>query len=57
MTGSADREVADRYFEAWQAGDFAQLRSILANEATFDGPLGHASNADERIAGRPLTAG
>lgn len=51
MTGSAVREVADTYFEAWQAGNFARLRSILADEATFDGPLGHASNADECIAG------
>lgn len=51
MTSSNVREVADTYFEAWQAGDFARLRSILADEATFDGPLGQASNADECIAG------
>ena len=49
--GSAVRHVADAYFEAWQAGDFARLRTILADEATFDGPLGHASNADECVAG------
>jgi hypothetical protein len=51
MTGSAARDVGDTYFEAWQARDFARLRSILADEATFDGPLGHASNAEECIAG------
>jgi len=51
VTGSDVRDVADTYFEAWQAGDFARLRSILADEVTFDGPLGHASNADECIAG------
>lgn len=51
VTSNNVREVADTYFEAWQAGDFARLRSILADEATFDGPLGHASNADECIAG------
>lgn len=45
------REVADTYFEAWQAGDFTRLRSVLADEVTFDGPLGHASNADECVAG------
>jgi SnoaL-like domain len=51
MTGSTVRDVGDTYFEAWLAGDFARLRSILADEVTFDGPLGHASNADECIAG------
>lgn len=51
MTGSTVREVADTYFEAWQAGDFARLRSILADDVTFDGPLGQAGNADECIAG------
>ncbi len=51
MTASVVSEVADAYFEAWRAGDFVRLRSILADEVTFDGPLGHASNADECIAG------
>lgn len=41
MTGSA-RDVADTYFEAWQARDFERLRSILADDVTFDGPLGQA---------------
>jgi hypothetical protein len=48
---SAVGDVGDAYFEAWQAGDFTRLRSILADDATFDGPLGHASNADECVAG------
>ena len=39
------------YFEAWKAGDFARVHSILADDVTFDGPLGHASNADECVAG------
>jgi len=51
MTDSVVAEVAAAYFEAWQAGDFAWLRSILADDVTFDGPLGQASNADECIAG------
>ena len=51
MTASTVRDVADTYFEAWQAGDFARLRSILADDVTFDGPLGHAGNAGECIAG------
>jgi ketosteroid isomerase-like protein len=51
MPDNAVSEIADVYFEAWQAGDFARLRSILADDATFDGPLGQARNADECIAG------
>lgn len=52
MTDSAAvREVADTYFEAWQARDFERLRSILADDCTFDGPLGQASNASECVAG------
>ena len=51
MTTSAVADVAGTYFEAWQAGDFERVRSVLADDVTFDGPLGHASNADECIAG------
>jgi SnoaL-like domain len=51
MTADGVAEVAETYLRAWKAGDFALLRSILADDATFDGPLGHASNADECIAG------
>jgi hypothetical protein len=50
MTGSA-ADVAATYFDAWKAGDFARLRTILADDVTFDGPLGHAGNAAECIAG------
>ena len=50
MTGSA-ADIAAAYFDAWQAGDFARLRAILADDVTFDGPLGHAGNAEECIAG------
>jgi len=51
MTASTVAEVAGMYFEAWKAGDFARVHSILADDVTFDGPLGHASNADECVAG------
>jgi hypothetical protein len=50
MTGTA-AEVAATYFEAWRAGDFDTLRSILADDVTFDGPLGQARSADECIEG------
>ena len=51
MATSAVSEVAGTYFEAWKAGDFERVRSVLADDVTFDGPLGHASNAEECIAG------
>ena len=51
MTTCTATEVADAYFEAWKAGDFERVRSVLADDVTFDGPLGHASNAEECIAG------
>ena len=44
-------DVGAAYFDAWKAGDFARLRTILADDATFDGPLGHAGNAEECIDG------
>jgi hypothetical protein len=51
MADSDVAAVADTYFEAWRAGDFERLRSILADDVTFDGPLGQAGNADECVAG------
>ena len=50
MTDAA-ADVAASYFDAWKRHDFARLRMILADDVTFDGPLGHASNAEECIAG------
>jgi SnoaL-like domain len=44
-------DVAATYLQAWRAGDFDTLRTILADDATFDGPLGHARSADECITG------
>ena len=39
--------VITAYFKAWKARDPAALRAILADDATFAGPLGTAGNADE----------
>jgi SnoaL-like protein len=50
MTDAA-ADVAASYFDAWKRRDFARLRAILADDVTFDGPLGHAANAEECIAG------
>jgi len=44
-------DVAATYLQAWRAGDFGTLRAILADDATFDGPLGQARSADECITG------
>jgi len=41
------RAAATAYFRAWQAHDAGALRAVLADHATFTGPLGKAGNADE----------
>jgi len=51
MSGSDPRDAARTYFEAWRARDFDRLRTVLAEDATFQGPFGTAENADECIAG------
>jgi ketosteroid isomerase-like protein len=43
--------LATTYVAAWQEHDWARLRSILADDVTFRGPLGRADSADECIAG------
>ncbi|MGK4581388.1 nuclear transport factor 2 family protein [Kitasatospora sp. HPMI-4] len=40
-------QVAAAYFEAWRTKDFDALRSLLADEVTFEGPLGRAEGADD----------
>ena len=50
MTDTA-ADGAATYFDAWKRGDFTTLRAILADDVSFDGPLGHAGNAEECIAG------
>ena len=45
---SADpRTVASTYFRSWQAKDFDTLRSLLADDVTFRGPLGTADGVEE----------
>ena len=45
------RGAAETYFAAWQARDFGRLRSVLADDATFCGPLGTADTGDDCLAG------
>ena len=44
-------ELAETYFRSWVARDFAALRAVLADDATFRGPLGTADSGDECVAG------
>src|SRR5579871_776449 len=43
--------AAATYFEAWLAGDFGRLRTVLADHAEFAGPMGVAHGADECLRG------
>ena len=43
--------AAATYFDAWQAHDFARLRSVLADDVDFAGPLGQVKGGDECQAG------
>jgi hypothetical protein len=45
------RTVAATYFRAWKDKDFATLRSILADEVTFRGPLASLDDADACVEG------
>ena len=40
-------KVVRTYFNAWKANDFATLRSVLADDVHFVGPLGRVYNVDE----------
>jgi hypothetical protein len=45
------RELATTYFEAWKARDFDTLRTILAHDCTFRGPLGAADSGQACVEG------
>jgi hypothetical protein len=47
---SAARAAAS-YFEAWLARDFARLRTVLADDVDFPGPMGQAQGPDECLRG------
>jgi ketosteroid isomerase-like protein len=44
-------ELAETYFRSWVDGDWDALRAVLADDATFRGPLGTADGADACLAG------
>ena len=44
-------QAAGVYFDAWQAGDFARLRAVLADDVEFAGPLGQVTGGDACLRG------
>lgn len=42
-------QIATTYFDSWKRKDFDGLRAILADDATFSGPMGTASGGDEYV--------
>jgi hypothetical protein len=50
MTTDA-KTLAATYFKAWKDKDFKTLRSVLAAEVTFSGPMGTADGLDECVQG------
>lgn len=45
------RTIAGTYFRARKSKDFAALRSILADDVTFRGPLANLDDADACVDG------
>jgi limonene-1,2-epoxide hydrolase len=45
------KTVATTYFESWKAKDFETLRSLLADDVTFDGPLATIQGAETCMKG------
>ena len=43
--------LAETYFKAWLEKDWTTLRSILADDCTFEGPLASLDNADDCVKG------
>jgi ketosteroid isomerase-like protein len=44
-------DIATAYFDSWRAKDFGAFRALLAEDATFDGPLATIEGADKLVAG------
>jgi len=43
--------AAATYFDAWRARDFTRLRSVLADDVDFAGPLAQVRGADDCLRG------
>jgi hypothetical protein len=42
---------AQRCLESWTSGDLDTTRSLLSDDVTFDGPMGHTEGADAYVTG------
>lgn len=51
MSGTHPETVAESYFQAWKSNDWQKLRAVLANDATFRGPLATIDGADDLTQG------
>jgi SnoaL-like domain len=45
------RTTAATYFDAWKARDFTRLRSVLADDVGFEGPLASVKGGDDCLRG------
>jgi hypothetical protein len=43
--------VATAYFDAWKANDFHTMRSMVAEDVSFEGPLATLEGAEDYIKG------
>jgi ketosteroid isomerase-like protein len=43
--------VATSYFDAWKANDFDTMRSLVAEDVSFEGPLATLEGAEDYIKG------
>lgn len=48
---STPRQISETYFEAWEAGDYDTLGSLLAEDVDFVGALGQTCGVEETLAG------
>ncbi len=44
-------DIAATYFDAWREQDFARLRSVLADDVDFAGPMGQVKGGDDCLRG------
>ncbi|HEY1625688.1 MAG TPA: nuclear transport factor 2 family protein [Streptosporangiaceae bacterium] len=51
MTQTQAETLAATYFDAWLAKDFARLRTVFAEDVTFDGPFAKIAGVDECMQG------
>jgi hypothetical protein len=51
------RSLAETYFRSWKAKDFDTLRSILADDVTFRGPMGEADGVESCLKGLAAMGG